>query len=189
MNISRQVFFVVFASLTVPASLGHCKKHESRKAQQLPVRTYIVDNVQDGLSGFAVYQEVAPEVWLQRQRRPPPSVQLCKYDRLGSHFWPPTAVCWVPLTPSQQQSQSSLHYTADSSEAAPEVEILPFKSRTSTFKSAEVSPGVQIGFLAGFADLPIVKSFAKMTDALGVNDMPGLGKQTMTPPLLIILTT
>ena len=62
------------------------------------------------------------------------------------------------------------------------MEILPFKSRTSTFKSAEVSPGVQIGFLAGFADLPIVKSFAKMTDALGVNDMPGLGKQTMDPP-------
>ena len=71
-------------------------------------------------------------------------------------------------------------------EAAPEVEITAFKSQTSTLKVAEVSPGLQTGFLAGFADRPIVKSFAKVTDALGVNDMPGLGEQT---PFLIMLTT
>ena len=175
MDLSRRVFFVVFTSWIVSAGLGHCRKRESR-ISQLPVRTYIVDNFQDGLSGFAVYQDVSPEVWMQPQRRPPPSVQLCEYDRLGSHSWPPTAVCWVPPTPSQQLS---LQYTA---ETALEVEIIPLKSQASTFKVAEVSLGVQIGFLAAFADMPIVKSFAQMTDALGVNDMPGLGKQTMTPP-------
>ena len=75
-------------------------------------------------------------------------------------------------------------------EAAHEVGTIASKSQTSTLKVAEVSAGgVQIGFLSGFAEKPIVKSFAKMTDALGVNDMPGLGKQTLKIPILIMLTT
>lgn len=189
MKASRQVviLLMVFASFIMPASLGHCRKHESRQPQQLPVRTYIVDDVQDGLSGFAVYQELAPEAWQQRQRRLPPSVQLCEYDRLGSHSWPPTAVCWVAPTPLHLQLQPTLHNTADSAEAAAEADFAAFKSQISPSEVTEVRPGSQTGFLAGFADTLVVKSIAKMMGTLGVNDMPGLGKQIL-PSLLIILT-
>ena len=184
MKASRQVvvLFLVFASLIMPASLGHCIKHESRQLQQLPVRTYIVDDFQDGLSGFAVYQKVAPEVWMQRKRRPPPSVQLCEYDRLGSHSWPPTAVCWVQPASPQHQLQPSLQTTAELAEAAPEVDLAAFKSQTSPSEIAEVGSGVLTGFLAGLPEMPMVQSVGEMMDVLGINDMPGLGKDSMTLP-------
>ena len=184
MKASRQVFvlFVVFASSLMTASLGHCRKYDSRQLKKLPVRTYILDDSQDGLSGFAVYQEVAPEFWLQRQRRPPPSVQLCKYDSLGSHSWPPAAVCWTAPTPLQHPS---LQKPADLAAAAPEVDLAAFKSQTSPAEIAEVRPELQTGFLAGIADRPIVKSVANVMGVMGVNGMPGLGTQTRT--LLLVL--
>ena len=132
---------VVFASLMMPASSVQCKGKESRQPHQLPVRTYVVDDFPDGLSGFAVYQEVAPDFWLQRQRKPPPSVQLCKYDRLGSHAWPPTAVCWITPTALQQQLQSSPQTAADAAAAAAKLDSATFNSQASTEVGTEVRPG------------------------------------------------
>ena len=135
---------VVFASLMMPASLAQCKRNDAGQPHQLPVRTYVVDSFQDGLSGFAVYQEVASDVWLQRQRRPPPSVQLCKYDRLGSHSWPPTAVCWVAPTTLQQQSQSSPQPAAGAAAAAAELDFADSKSQATAEEGTEVWPGVYV---------------------------------------------
>ena len=137
------VFCVVLASLMMLASLVQCKKQEVRQPRYLPVRTYIQDALQDGLSGFAVYQDVAPEFRLQKHRKPPPSVQLCTYDRLGSHAWPPTAVCWVPPTVAQEQAHA-VQTAADSAAAAAAAEPISaaLKRQASSEEGGVVRPGV-----------------------------------------------
>ena len=106
------ILTLVFALVLMPARIGACRQRGFRQSQ-LPVRTYVVDC----LSGFAVYQQVAADVRL-KQQRPPLSMQLCPYDKLGSHSWPPTAVCWVaPPTALQNRPQSSQLIIADSAAA------------------------------------------------------------------------
>ena len=127
------VLFAVLASVLMLARLVQCKQKEFTQPRYLPVRTYVVDDIQDSQSGFAVYQDVAPGVRLQQLRKPPPSVQLCTYDRLGSHSWPPTAVCWVP--PTQQHTQA-VQNAADSAAAAAERTSAAFQRLTSPGQSA-----------------------------------------------------
>lgn len=113
------VLFYVAVSLLLSATVIFCTAGRATRRAQLPIRTFVVDHFNDprGLSGFAVYQEVSPSWYAaNRYRRPPPYTQLCPYDQLGSHSWPPTAVCWVAPTPHQLPE-----YTADAA-AAIEVE-------------------------------------------------------------------
>lgn len=95
------VLFSIVASSLLPAQVTCCKAGRPSMLSKLPIRTFVVDQLNDAQSpsGFAVYQEVDP-FWYayHRNRHRPPYIQLCPYDKLGSHSWPPTAVCWVAPT-------------------------------------------------------------------------------------------
>lgn len=116
----------VFSSLLLPASCSLIHKRRSQ-VSTLPVRTYVVDSpveLQHGVAAFAVYQEVAPFVRLQKQPSPP-SVQLCEFDTLGSHSWPPTTVCWFPPTFPQLMPTNNVAAFEGKAHSAKRTEVAP----------------------------------------------------------------
>ena len=116
------VLFSIIVSVLLSADVSFCTPGRALRRAQLPIRTVVVDHFNDpsGLSGFSVYQEVSPSWYAaHRYKRPPPYTQLCPYDKLGSHSWPPTAVCWVAPTPLQAPD-----HTADAAAAAAAVELV-----------------------------------------------------------------
>ncbi|KAL3136280.1 hypothetical protein ABBQ32_007287 [Trebouxia sp. C0010 RCD-2024] len=152
-------FLFVVVSFLLSAKVSSCTAGRASRRAQLPIRTFVVDHFDDprGLSGFAVYQEVSPSWYAaNRYRHPPPYTQLCPYDQLGSHSWPPTAVCWVGPTPLQ---------VADAAAAVEVVDI---------FDYTDQQTGAKARLLARLTEGILAESITKKLAAAG-SSMPGLG--------------